>query len=295
MTLYQKVLTAYGLISGSIATKMSEYAVAPEFNPNATYSAGMLVIRENVLYSCVVSHTGAWDPSHFSPSTVDEAIRYAAAKQVEENLGDVDRFAEKTDVAPAFDEDDAYAVGDMVVYENVLYRCTSAHAAGAFDLDHFSPSTVEEVLSSVRSSVNAALALKANLADLPLRSNQVLLEVDDLRQHWSGQLLDRAMNWLTLEWGEEITDLKLTLPPRFNGVSRRFLVYLHATELAPFTISEWPGYEGETIRIMTNMDDGYPAFSHVTGRFLLEFIETEDHLFFVEKKADLAVVTPDQQ
>lgn len=40
-------------------------------------------------------------------------------------------------VAPAFDAETPYEVGKYVVYSSKLYKCTTAHAAGAWDADDF--------------------------------------------------------------------------------------------------------------------------------------------------------------
>lgn len=47
-----------------------------------------------------------------------------------------------TNFAPAFSEVTSYAVGDYVTYNNILYRCTTAHTAGAWVAGHFTQVTV---------------------------------------------------------------------------------------------------------------------------------------------------------
>lgn len=44
--------------------------------------------------------------------------------------------------APAFSEVTSYAVGDYVTYNNILYRCTTAHTAGVWVAGHFTQVTV---------------------------------------------------------------------------------------------------------------------------------------------------------
>lgn len=268
MTLYQKVLTAYGLIAKSIATKMSEYAVAPEFDPNATYEEGRLVIRGGVLYLCVAPHSGEWDPANFSRSTIDAAIRYSVEKQIEESIGTVGGFAEKTDLAPEFSVENSYEEGDMVVRDNTLYVCTSAHPAGEFDPSRFSVSTVD-----------GALASKAGMSDLPLRMNHVQI-VDGY-----GQLVDRTVNTLSLA---DDTHVYLTLPPYVEGVARRFSVFIEFGQRA--SIEQWPGYDSENVRLLTD-DAMYPSRSAEYDELscLFEFVETSAHSFYVMQEDCLAV------
>ena len=51
--------------------------------------------------------------------------------------------------APAFSEVTSYAVGDYCTYNNVLYRCTTAHTAGAWVAGHFTQVTVGGDLSAI--------------------------------------------------------------------------------------------------------------------------------------------------
>ena len=51
-----------------------------------------------------------------------------------------------TDLAPAFSTSTAYAIGDYVTYNGNLYRCTTAHTAGAWNASHFTAVNVGEEL-----------------------------------------------------------------------------------------------------------------------------------------------------
>jgi len=74
MTLYQKVIAAFGMLRSAIGQKVEKSALAPTFSESAAYSEGRLVYRGDTLYRCTVVHSGAWDPSHFTETTVDEAL-----------------------------------------------------------------------------------------------------------------------------------------------------------------------------------------------------------------------------
>ena len=52
-------------------------------------------------------------------------------------------------VAPNFSATGAYSVGDYVTYNNVLYRCTVAHAQSAWNSSHFEVVSVGGTLSSI--------------------------------------------------------------------------------------------------------------------------------------------------
>ena len=57
------------------------------------------------------------------------------------NIGDAKARA---DIADSFDVTKNYSIGDMVLYDGLLYRFTSAHAAGAWNSSHVTAATVVE-------------------------------------------------------------------------------------------------------------------------------------------------------
>ena len=144
MTIYQKVIAAYGILRSAINGRMSKYDVAQEFRDSATYAVGRLVIHDDKLYRCTTAHTGSWDANDFVQTTVDEAIIYEIDRAV---LAASAEFAEKTDIASEFSSAQRYDVDRLVVYENVLYRCSVAHPAGEWNGDHFVQATVDDVIA----------------------------------------------------------------------------------------------------------------------------------------------------
>ena len=85
--------------------------------------------------------------------------------EVWQELGDVsvvlaiidDIFA---DIAPAFDATSTYAVGDYVIYNDQLYRCTTAHT-GAWSLLDFVATTLSDEINNslTQEQINSLLAL----------------------------------------------------------------------------------------------------------------------------------------
>ena len=59
--------------------------------------------------------------------------------------------AAKTDLAPLFSDSDSYSEGNLVIHDNVLYRCTADHI-GAWDSRHFAATTIAYMLSNYRPS-----------------------------------------------------------------------------------------------------------------------------------------------
>ena len=60
-----------------------------------------------------------------------------------------DCLARENMIANAFSDTISYAVGDYVIYNNVLYRCTTAHTAGVWVAGHFTQATVGGDLSNI--------------------------------------------------------------------------------------------------------------------------------------------------
>lgn len=69
---------------------------------------------------------------------------YATTSQ----LPDVSAKADLTDLAPSFSTSTAYAVGDYVVYNSDVYRCKTAHSAGAWNSSHFTKVAVATEINS---------------------------------------------------------------------------------------------------------------------------------------------------
>lgn len=83
---------------------------------------------------------------------------------------DIDAVEERIDavvanLADAFDETEAYAAGDVVIYNDELYKFTDAKAAGAWDSSVVELTTVKDLIdasepdSLTTSQINALLAL----------------------------------------------------------------------------------------------------------------------------------------
>lgn len=62
--------------------------------------------------------------------------------------------ADLTDLAPAFSSETAYAVGQYVSYDGNIYKCTSAHSAGAWVAGDFTLVAVGSELSEINSNIS---------------------------------------------------------------------------------------------------------------------------------------------
>lgn len=91
MTLYQKILSVFGLLRTSIDLRVAREELAPLFDANSTYAPGRLVVYDNELYRCTTQHTGAWKWSHFEKTTIDAALG---------EQPDLKNYVKKDDVVP---------------------------------------------------------------------------------------------------------------------------------------------------------------------------------------------------
>lgn len=70
-----------------------------------------------------------------------------------EDVSDLnDNKANQITIAPFFNPETAYEVGDLVYYNGLSYRCTNAHE-GEWDADDFAATTIANELSSLMSGL----------------------------------------------------------------------------------------------------------------------------------------------
>ena len=103
-----------------------ESAIADDFDTSETYHAGDLVIYNNTLYQFTDDHTGAWDASDVTAVSINDvvdALDTALSSRIDTLVGDLTQ---------QFSASTAYAVGDVVVYQDQIYKFKTAHAAGAW-------------------------------------------------------------------------------------------------------------------------------------------------------------------
>lgn len=120
-------------LSVALASKANKAVIADEFDSTASYSSGDYVMYEGVLYKFTTSHTGAWDASDVTATLVSDEFG-----------GGGGGTADITAIAAAFSDSTAYAVGQYVTYDGKLYKCTTAHAAGAWNASDFTQTTVDD-------------------------------------------------------------------------------------------------------------------------------------------------------
>jgi len=144
-------------IDGAVANIADIIAnFADEFDATQAYSIGDVVVHGAKLYKFTADHAiGAWSDSDVTEVTVDELIAAEATARANADTAEASaRAAADTalasNFADVFDASQAYAIGDVVVYENDVYKFKAAHTAG----DPWSASEVDAV--TLESLIDAA-------------------------------------------------------------------------------------------------------------------------------------------
>lgn len=73
-----------------------------------------------------------------------------------------------TNLAPAFSAETAYAVGQYVSYDGKIYKCTSAHSAGAWAAVDFTVVAVGSELSTINSNIASKAPIDTSMVCLPI-------------------------------------------------------------------------------------------------------------------------------
>ena len=126
--------------------------IAPVFKSTDTYQPGDMVYYRNKLYVFNVEHTGAWAAADVTATNVSSAMNAALATKADNTAlaGKVDY----DDIAGAFSAETSYDVGDLVIYNGTIYRCTNAHE-GDWDADDFSATTISGELNAINSNLSS--------------------------------------------------------------------------------------------------------------------------------------------
>lgn len=154
--------------------------LAPYFSTSTAYSVGNMVTYQGKLYKCTTAHAaGAWNASHFTAKSLKDLISAVVntGDSATPSSGGTTKFTTGgaynllTSLAPIFSTSKAYAMGALCTYSGKLYKCTTAHAAGAWNASHFTAVS----LDSCTSNSNALIATSKTITNAPvLTPNQVI-------------------------------------------------------------------------------------------------------------------------
>lgn len=130
----------------------TDYVVSADFSITGGHRTFGLISCMNKTvngFSLYVRNTDAVE----LPITADTIV-WQAFKLMTDTAHEADAaaIAQNTlNFAPAFSESTAYSVGQYVTYAGKVYKCTTAHSAGAWNTSHFSVTTMGTELSDLES------------------------------------------------------------------------------------------------------------------------------------------------
>lgn len=136
-----------GIFSITFATPMpdADYDVivgidTPEINVSVAYDKTVNGFKAKVENVSSITYAGRIEIYWQAFKLMTDEVHEADSAHIAQNTANF---------APAFSDVTSYAVGDYVTYNNILYRCTTAHTAGVWVAGHFTQVTVGSELSAI--------------------------------------------------------------------------------------------------------------------------------------------------
>lgn len=258
--------------------------MATAYSTSATYAVGDYCIHGGSLYRCTAA--------------IESAESWTAAHWTKVNLGDeIDSAKEdiaklKLDVADAFSASDAHAVGDYVVKDGVLYRCTTAIGSGGetWTPGHWTAVNIGDELVAVKADIGI---LKSDLADA--YDSTATYEVGDYclkdgvlyrcttaistAEAWT------AGHWTAVQVGDDLSDLKgainqnnnnLAITESGNTASRNYSVGAYVVVSGQLYKVISPISSGNTFTVGTNIESIH-AVENVVGTVMMPTIVDTTH------------------
>lgn len=124
--------------------------IAGAFDAVNAYSVGDVVVKDSHLYKFTSAHTASdpWDASEVTEVTVKDLID-AALATANSNINTA-KTAVEAMMAPAFVAANAYSIGDVVTYEDGVYKFKAAHTAGdPWNSTEVDSVTIKDLISGV--------------------------------------------------------------------------------------------------------------------------------------------------
>lgn len=165
-----------GQAGGSLVLPES---IAAEYDDTASYTAGDFVMYEGVLYKCNhISATGSFDPTKWDAISATDYIN-SVKSSLNTNISQL-----AGDLSDAYSSSNTYAVGDLCILGNLLYKCNTAITTPeAWTPAHWTATTIKAELAlkadkGVSNSVTGTLDVAMNSnAFITYRTAQNLLIV----------------------------------------------------------------------------------------------------------------------
>lgn len=131
-----------GQAGGSLVLPES---IAAEYDDTASYTAGDFVMYEGILYKCNhISATGSFDPTKWDAISATDYIN-SVKSSLNTNISQL-----AGDLSDAYSSSNTYAVGDLCILGNLLYKCNTAITTPeAWTPAHWTATTVADAINEV--------------------------------------------------------------------------------------------------------------------------------------------------
>lgn len=132
-------------LGGSGSSLVLPESIADEYDDTASYTAGDFVMYEGVLYKCNhISATGSFDPTKWDAISATDYIN-SVKSSLNTNISQL-----AGDLSDAYSSSKTYAVGDLCILGNLLYKCNTAITTPeAWTPAHWTATTVADAINEV--------------------------------------------------------------------------------------------------------------------------------------------------
>lgn len=131
-------------LGGSGSSLVLPESIADEYDETASYTAGDFVMYQGILYKCNhISATGSFDPTKWDAISATDYIN-SVKSSLTTNINHL-----AADLSDAYSSSRTYAVGDLCILANTLYKCNTAITTPeAWTPAHWTATTIEALIAS---------------------------------------------------------------------------------------------------------------------------------------------------
>lgn len=137
------------VVIADVTPKVYSVVENPEAGSNPKYNGWYEKDIMQDVYFLTADSSIVQDKTYYIGTPDTPAYKYDVIANFVDTEGIADRITSVgTNLAPSFSNATAYSVGDIVVYNDILYRCRANHAAGAWESNDFEEITVKDIVDS---------------------------------------------------------------------------------------------------------------------------------------------------
>lgn len=165
-------------LGGSGSSLVLPESIAAEYDDTASYTAGDFVMYQGILYKCNhISATGSFDPTKWDAISATDYVN-SVKSSLNTNISQL-----AGDLSDAYSSSRTYAVGDLCILGNLLYKCNTAITTPeAWTPAHWTATTLSDEIAAKANSSDVDNP-SATITRKPGVSNSVPLPVVVRRGH----------------------------------------------------------------------------------------------------------------